>query len=171
MIPVVSFIGRSNSGKTTFLEKVVRELKLRGYRVAIVKHTHHDFEIDRPGKDTWRLAQAGGDIVVLSSPDKVALVEYPDAELTLDEISALFKTKVDIVLTEGYKNGNAPKILILSSEDDRNRLCREEPMATVLTRFSSSGVPQFDDGDVFHIIDLLIAQIERYGALVEECYR
>ena len=161
MIPVVSFIGRSNSGKTTLLEKVVRELKIRGYRVAIVKHTHHDFEIDRPGKDTWRLAQAGGDIVVLSSPDKVTFVEYPDAELTLDEISALFKAKVDIVLTEGYKNGNAPKILILSSEDDRNRLCREEPMATISARISSTGAPQFDNGDVFHIIDLIIAQIDK----------
>ena len=162
MIPVVSFIGRSNSGKTTLLEKVARELKIRGYRVAIVKHTHHDFEIDRPGKDTWRLAQAGGDIVVLSSPDKITLVEYPDAELTLDEVSALFKTKVDIVLTEGYKNGNAPKILVLSAIQGQEQLCHEEEiLATVSAHLCSSGAPQFDDDDVASITNLLIEQIGR----------
>ena len=161
MIPVVSFVGRSNSGKTTLLEKVVQALKIRGYRVAIVKHTHHDFEIDRPGKDTWRLAQAGGDIVVLSSPDKVTLVEHLDAELTLDEIRALFKAKVDIVLTEGYKNGNAPKILILTSGQNQKQLCREKPIATIAARFSSPGAPQFDDDDIIRLIDLLIAQIDK----------
>ncbi len=161
MIPVVSFVGQSNSGKTTLLEKVVQELKIRGYRVAIVKHTHHDFEIDRPGKDTWRLAQAGGDIVVLSSPNKVTLVERLDAELTLDEISALFKTKVDIVLTEGYKNGNAPKILILANGQDHKQLCHEKPLAVISARSSSLGAPQFDDDDVIRIIDLLIAQIDK----------
>ncbi len=59
MIPIVSFVGKSNSDKTTLLEKVVRELKLRGYRVAVIKHTHHELDIDQSGKDSWRLAQAG----------------------------------------------------------------------------------------------------------------
>ena len=66
MPPIISIVGKSNSGKTTFLEKVVRELKRRGYRVAVVKHSTHDIKIDQPGKDTWRLAQAGSDVVVFS---------------------------------------------------------------------------------------------------------
>ena len=160
MIPVVSFVGHSNSGKTTLLEKVVRELKIRGYRVAIVKHTHHDFEIDRPGKDTWRLTQAGGDIVVLASANKLTIVEHLDEEPALDEISALFKAKVDIVLTEGYKNGNTPKIVVVPSGQYAKQLCREEDILfTVSAHLTSPGAPQFDDDDVIRITDLLIAQI------------
>ena len=160
MIPVVSFVGHSNSGKTTLLEKVIRELKIRGCRVAIIKHTHHDFEIDRPGKDTWRLAQAGGDIVVLASANKLTIVERLDEELALDEISALFKAKVDIVLTEGYKNGNTPKILVVLSGQYENHLCRQEDILfTVSAHLSSPGATQFVDDDVIRVTDLLIAQI------------
>ena len=61
LIPIVSFVGKSNVGKTTLLEKVVAELKRRGYRVATLKHDTHGFDIDKPGKDTWRMAQAGSD--------------------------------------------------------------------------------------------------------------
>ncbi len=160
MIPTVSFIGRSNSGKTTFLEKVVRELKIRGYRIAVVKHTHHDFDMDHPGKDSWRFTRAGSDVVVLASPDKVAFVESLDAELTLTQITALFKDKVDIVITEGYKNGTAPKVLVVTCEQHKEQLCPEEkPLATVLVRFSPLGVPQFDDTDITRVVDLLILQI------------
>jgi len=65
--PIVSFVGNSGAGKTTLLEKVVRELKGRGYKVAVIKHSHHDFQIDQEGKDSWRFAQAGSDCVVISS--------------------------------------------------------------------------------------------------------
>ncbi len=163
MIPVVSFVGQSNSGKTTLLEKVVQELKIRGYRVAIVKHTHHDFEIDRPGKDTWRLAQAGGDIVVLSSPNKVALVERLDAELTLDEISALFKAKVDIVLTEGYKKCGTVKILVAGPDPDFFHLS-EEPLATVVPHWSSGGELEFADHDVSNVVSLLTRLMDENSA-------
>ncbi len=160
MIPVVSFIGRSNSGKTTLLEKVVRELKSKGYRVGVVKHTHHNFAIDHPGKDSWRLAQAGSDVVALSSPNKVAFIEHVESEVDLDQLSTFFEGKVDIVLAEGYKKGNAAKILVLATGQDREQLCLEEPLVTILARPSSPGYPQFDYDDVIHIVDLLIAQID-----------
>ncbi|OGO19675.1 MAG: molybdopterin-guanine dinucleotide biosynthesis protein B, partial [Chloroflexi bacterium RBG_16_50_9] len=70
-IPVVAFAGKSGVGKTTLLEKVVRELKIRGLRVAVIKHSHHDIEIDQPGKDSWRFARAGSDVVAISSPGKL----------------------------------------------------------------------------------------------------
>jgi formylmethanofuran dehydrogenase subunit E len=159
-VPMVSFIGDSGSGKTTLLEIVIRLLRGKGYKVATIKHTHHDFEIDRPGKDTWRLAQAGSDIVALSSTNKVALVEHLDAELTLDELSTLFKGKADIVLIEGYKNDTTPKIMVVPSGQRKKQLCREEDiLATVSSHLSSPGVPQFDDDDVMRLIDLLITQI------------
>lgn len=169
MIPIVSFIGRSNSGKTTLLEKVVRELKLKGYRVGVVKHTHHNFAIDHPGKDSWRLAQAGSDVVAVSSSNKVAFIERLDTELTLAQIRTFFEGKVDILLAEGYKKGNAAKVLVLATGQDREQLCLEEPLITISTRPSSPGHPQFDDDDVIHIVDLLIAQIDknRLGAIAE----
>ncbi len=161
VIPVVSFIGLSNSGKTTLLEKVIKELKIRGYRVAVVKHCPHGFDIDHPGKDSWRLAQAGSDVVAVSSPNKTAFVERLDTELTLAQIRTIFEAKADIVLAEGYKKDNADKILVLTTEQDREQLCLEEPLATIPARFSSLGHPQFDCDDVFHIVDLLTAQIDK----------
>ena len=80
MSPIVSVVGRSNSGKTTLVVKLLRELKQRGYRVATIKHSDHDFEIDRPGKDTWGHYEAGADIVVISTPAKMAMIERLDAK-------------------------------------------------------------------------------------------
>ncbi len=93
MIPVICFVGNSGSGKTSLLEQVVRELKRLGYRVAVVKHAPHGFDIDPVGKDSWRFTQAGSDVVVLSSPQRIALVERVGKELTLTQIEApLMKT-------------------------------------------------------------------------------
>ena len=160
-IPLVSFIGRSNSGKTTLLEKVVKELKIRGYRVGVVKHSHHNFAIDHPGKDSWRLAQAGSDIVAVSSPNKVAFIEHVESEVDLSQLSTFFEGKVDILLAEGYKKGDAAKIQVLATGQDREQLCHEKPLATITARPSSPGYPQFDYDDVIHIVDLLIAQIDK----------
>ncbi len=158
--PIISFVGNSNSGKTTLLEKVVGELKLKGYRVVVIKHSPHGFDIDQSGKDTWRLSQAGSDIVVASSPDKVAFIERVDAELTLSQIEALLRGKADMVLTEGYKNGNTAKILVLDDEKDRGQLCCQgEILATISARLSPLGMPEFDYDDVARIVNLLIEQI------------
>ncbi|MEK7353838.1 MAG: molybdopterin-guanine dinucleotide biosynthesis protein B, partial [Chloroflexota bacterium] len=111
-IPFVSIVGKSDVGKTTFLEKLIRELKGRGYRVAVIKHDCHGFDIDHPGKDTWRMAEAGSDVVVISSPNKMAMIKRTDHELSLDELEARIMGGVDIILTEGYKHGDKPKIEI-----------------------------------------------------------
>ncbi len=159
-IPVVSFVGNSGSGKTTLLEGVVRELKRLGYRVAVVKHAPHGFDIDQPGKDSRRLAQAGSDVVVISSPEQVALLECVDRELTLTQIETLIGNEVDIVLVEGYKGGNTAKVLVLSTEQTQEKLCdEEEPLATVSARRPCPGVFRFDRDDVARITNLLIKQM------------
>src|SRR5512137_535515 len=94
--PAFSVVGRGNVGKTTFLEKLIRELKRRGYRVAVIKHYERDFEIDQPGKDSWRLSQAGSDVAVISAPQKMAMVRRLQSELLLDEVIATLPA-VDIV--------------------------------------------------------------------------
>ena len=71
MIPVVSIVGKSKAGKTALIESLVAELKQRGYRVATIKHSPEGFELDQPGKDSWRHVQSGSDAVIISSPQKL----------------------------------------------------------------------------------------------------
>ena len=162
-IPVISFVGDSGTGKTTLLEEVVKRLKQLGYRVGVIKHSHHDFEIDIPGKDTWRLTKAGCDVVAISSPGKLAVLEQVDEELTLTQIETIVRDKVDIVLTEGYKGSNTTKIIvILASEQDREQFCCDEQiLATVSACWSLSGLPKFSDETITDVTKLLVEWIAR----------
>ena len=138
------------------LEKVIRELKSRNCRVAVIKHSHHDFRMDRPGKDSWRFAQAGSDAVALSSPHKIAMVQQVDEELSVSQIAALFVDKMDIVLTEGYKKGGTVKILVAGPGPDPDSFhLSEEPLATVVPHLSSGGELEFADHDVSNVVSLL----------------
>jgi len=155
VIPVISIVGKSNSGKTTLLEKLIPELKRRGYRVATVKHDTHGFEVDRPGKDTWRLAQAGAEAVVISSSDKLALIKRVAREQSLAEIAALVG-EADIVLTEGYKRGPAPKIEVSRRAISTELLCTADELLAIASdqRFPLP-VPQFDLDDAVGLANLL----------------
>lgn len=117
MAPIISIVGKSDSGKTTLIEKLVPELIRRGYKVATVKHDAHQFDIDHPGKDSWRHQQAGASVSVISSPEKAAVVAHVERELTLDEIVSAYLTDVDIVVTEGFKRESKPKIEVLADGD------------------------------------------------------
>ncbi|MBC8263329.1 MAG: molybdopterin-guanine dinucleotide biosynthesis protein B [Anaerolineales bacterium] len=155
MIPIISVVGKSGVGKTTFLEKLIAELKRRGLRVAVIKHDVHGFEMDRPGKDSWRLAQAGSDSVVIASPKKLALIKRLDREMALSEIAA-FLSDVDIILTEGYTRGDAPKIEVSRRERGEGLLCApDELVAIVSDQPFDLVVPQFDLEDAGGVVDLL----------------
>ncbi len=158
MIRVISIVGKSNSGKTTLLEKLIPELKRRGYRVATVKHDTHGFEIDQPGKDTWRLAKAGADAVVISSSDKLALIRRVLREQSLEEIATLVGD-VDIILTEGYKRGPAPKIEVSRRAVSTELLCTADELVAIASdqRFPLP-VPQFALDDAGGLADLLEAR-------------
>ena len=110
MSAIISFVGRSNSGKTTLLESLIGELKQRGHSVATVKHSVHDLELDHPGKDSWRFAEAGSDAVVLGSPKKVALIKRVDREATLEDLLRLIGDDYELILVEGFKDSNTTKI-------------------------------------------------------------
>jgi len=144
MPPVVSIVGKSKIGKTTLLEKLVRELKSRGYRIATIKHTHHALGIDEPGKDSWRHLQAGSEATVISSTDKTVLTKPITDEPSLDEIAHLLGESYDIILTEGFKRRDAPKIEvhrkgIAPPFDDAESLvaiATDEPLDTKTRQFS-----------------------------------
>jgi molybdopterin-guanine dinucleotide biosynthesis protein MobB len=100
MIPVVSIVGSSNSGKTTLIERIIPELKLKDYKVGAIKHDAHHFDIDHQGKDTWRMTNSGADTVVISSHDKMAMIKTLAMEKSIDEIIDWLFRDVDIVITD-----------------------------------------------------------------------
>jgi molybdopterin-guanine dinucleotide biosynthesis protein B len=159
-IPVVSVVGRSGGGRTTLLEKLIPELKRRGYRVATIKHhAHPGFEVDRPGKDTWRHAQAGSEQVVIAAPDRVAAIRYIDHSLTLDEIAETLIRDVDLILTEGYRRENRPKIEVLRAAHGRELMCDAEELLAVATDVTLAlDVPCFDLEDAAGLVALIEAR-------------
>ncbi len=163
MPPIVSVVGRSDAGKTTFLEKLIPALKARGLRVAVVKHDSHGFEMDRPGKDTWRLRQAGADATMISSPRQMALIRTGlEREMSLDDLADLVGDSVDLVLTEGYKSGDKRKIEVSRrAVADGELLCGPgELLAVVADGPRPVDVPQFALDDAEGVADLLVSYLK-----------
>lgn len=157
--PIVSVVGKKNSGKTTLVEKLIKELKNRGYRLASVKHDAHSFDIDHPGKDSWRHGQAGADIVAISSPEKLAMIEKTDREPTLDEVVSRM-TPVDLVITEGFKRSNKIKIEVFRKDaGHEGLLCEKEELLAV-----ASDVHWEIDVPVYNIddVDGIVKEIENF---------
>jgi len=151
MIPIVSIVGRSGSGKTTLLEKVVAELKRRGYRVGTIKHDIHGFEIDHEGKDSWRHKRAGARAVVLASPERIALIKDVDKEPSLDRIRFEFMPHdLDIVITEGYKKAKNLKIEVVRKVISSKPLCiGDENLLAIASdvKLKKGNLPCFDIND------------------------
>ena len=121
MPPIISIVGKSGSGKTTLLEKLIAELKKRGYKIGTIKHAPGKFDIDEKGKDSWRHRQAGADTVVVASIWKIAMMKNED-HATLDDLEKYFPD-MDIIITEGFKKENKPKIEVFRAERHRKPLC------------------------------------------------
>jgi molybdopterin-guanine dinucleotide biosynthesis protein B len=159
-LPVVVLAGISGTGKTTFLEKLIRELKKRNVKVGTIKHDVHGFEMDKPGKDTWRHAQAGADAVAISSPSKVAVVRKVAEEMILDHVTKLIGD-VDIILVEGYKRSDKPKIEIQRMACSRELMCAPEELIAVVSDGEwNVGVPLFDLEDAAGVAEMLV---KKYG--------
>jgi len=157
MIPIVSIVGKSDSGKTTLIEKIVPELTRRGYRVTTVKHDLHGFEIDREGKDSWRHKQAGAQGVIISSPQKVALIRDVERDMSLEELRNAFGADTDLILAEGFKKDVQPKIEVFRKEEHRELLCTKEDnlIAIASNQPFDIGVPCLDIDDVEGIVNLI----------------
>lgn len=146
---IVSIVGKSGSGKTTLLEKLIPQLRGLGLRVGTIKHDVHGFEIDHPGKDSWRHKKAGSVITIISSPQRIGMVMDVDHDHTLDEL-ALFFSGVDLIMSEGYKGENKPKIEIFRREAHAEPLCLNDSNLIALMTNSDVdlGVPRFALDDI-----------------------
>jgi len=162
---VISVVAKSGTGKTTLLEKLIAEMKRRGYRVGVIKHDAHRFEIDYAGKDSWRLTQAGADTMMISSEAKLAMVKLNNVsgEPSVYELLDEYFNDVDIVLTEGFKKNTLPKIEVHRKERSTSLLCRGEEYDETLIAVASDkkievDVPVYDINDFVGICDLIAAK-------------
>lgn len=158
MIPLLSIVGKSNSGKTTLIEKLVAELTRRGFRVATIKHNRHGFEIDHEGKDSWRHKKAGAVAAVVASPGRVALIEDAPGDYSLSELRDRYIRDADLILAEGFKVNPHPKIEVFRAELHGERLCGPGDHLAALTgdRRVPADVPWFDWNDAQGISDWIV---------------
>ena len=140
----LSFVAKSGTGKTTLLENVITELKQRGYRIGVIKHDAHKFDIDHPGKDSYRLTAAGADTMLISSPEKLALVKKHDVSPPVEELLSTYFYDVDLVLTEGFKMSSLPKIEVHRKERSATLLCRGEQHDSTLIAVASDEALELD---------------------------
>jgi molybdopterin-guanine dinucleotide biosynthesis protein MobB len=156
MLPVVSIVGQGKSGKTTLIEKLIPEFKARGYRVATVKHTHRDLELDTPGKDSWRYAQAGSDAVFLSTPKSLVLIEHVEQDASIKDIARLISADCDILIVEGFHDAHVPKIEVHRKETGKDLRCATKDLRAIVTDEQlDTDLPQFGLNDVSAIADFV----------------
>ncbi len=167
---VVGFAGYSGSGKTTLVEQLVPALKLRGLRVSVVKHAHHLFDIDHPGKDSWRHREAGAFEVVIASHRRLALMrEFEQQhEPKVHELLAELDPSVDWVLVEGFKRSDLLKVEVWRAATGKPVRYPEDPfIAAVATDDASqlpvpTGLDLLDLNDADAVAGWLVAHGERF---------
>jgi len=156
----VAVVGKSDSGKTTLVERLIPELVAFGLRVGSVKHDAHGFEIDHPGKDSWRHGQAGGEAYAVASPDRLAFVTRLDGEMPLEEIARRFFAGFDIVVAEGYKRSAPHKVEVFRRAAGHERpLCAPGEALAFVTDADLSGGPRFGLDDVAGLARFLVARL------------
>jgi molybdopterin-guanine dinucleotide biosynthesis protein B len=154
MAPVISIVGKSKSGKTTLIEKLIPELKSRGYRVATIKHTRDNVTLDEPGKDSWRHIQAGSEATIIRTSAQVTMIK-PMAEASIDDIVPLFAEDYDIILAEGFKQDNAPKIEVHRKEAGSPLKGVKKLAAIVSDEPLDTRTRQFSLDNITGLVDLL----------------
>ncbi|CAN5291054.1 molybdopterin-guanine dinucleotide biosynthesis protein B [soil metagenome] len=173
---VAGFAGYSGSGKTTLVEKLIPALRLRGLRVSVVKHAHHKFDIDHPGKDTFRHREAGAFEVVVASRNRLALMrefEQP-AELSVHHLIAELYEGVDWVLVEGFKDSDLPKVEVWRATSCKPTRYRQDDFIVAIATDSPGELPEatlrpvLDLNDPDAVADFLVNNQERFHYSFED---
>lgn len=159
--PIVSFVGKKKSGKTTVVLGVIEELVRRGVKLAVIKHDAHGFDIDIPGTDSYRIRQAGAAVTGISSPDKYVWVNGITVEPSLEELVGRITEPVDLIITEGFKRQPAPKLEVSRRERSTELICSPEELIGIVTdqSFPDHPVPQLPMDAFPAIADLIVERI------------
>ncbi len=156
-VPIISFVGRSNSGKTTLIERVIPELVRAGYRVATVKHAGHGFDLDTEGKDSWRHKRAGASSVVVVSRGSLAMFADVPEELKVEEVRDRFlDSSYDLIIAEGWKSEGYPKIVIVREQVGEVPISPDGLLAVVSDKPIDLPVPVLDLNDVTGVAALIM---------------
>jgi molybdopterin-guanine dinucleotide biosynthesis protein B len=166
---VIGFSGYSGSGKTTLVEQLIQRLRAAGQRVSVVKHAHHDFDIDHPGKDSWRHRRAGAFEVVVASSRRLAKVREYDVEgaPTVHQLIAEL-VDCDWVLVEGFKSADILKIEVWRAAAGKPAQYPDDPFVVAICTDSAAllpaptGLPLFDLNDPDAIAQFLLVHTQRY---------
>jgi molybdopterin-guanine dinucleotide biosynthesis adapter protein len=157
---VFAIAGYSGAGKTTLIEKLLPELIGRGLRVSVIKHAHHGFDIDRPGKDSYRQRQAGASEVMITSSARWALLHELRNEPEPSLASYLTRfSACDLVLVEGFKREPVPKLEVLREDNGKAPLYPANPQVLALATdlAVATGLPCFGLDDIAPMADFILA--------------
>ena len=163
--PILGFVAYSGTGKTTLLTKVIPLLKDKGIRIGMIKHAHHDFDIDKPGKDSYELRKAGAEQMLVASSQRWALmVETPGQDdAQLDELlKQLDSTKLDLILIEGFKHVDFPKIECHRPSQGHELMCQEDKSVIALAMDEEparkTNIPQLDLNNPEAIVNFIVKE-------------
>lgn len=167
---VVAFAGYSGSGKTTLVEQLIGCMRMRGLRVSVVKHAHHNFDVDKPGKDSWRHREAGAFEVLVASNQRLVLqrqFEQP-AQLSVHHLLAEVYDGVDWVLVEGFKKSDLLKVEVWRKASEQPVRYPEDDFVVAIATDSPQDLPEatqrpvLDLNDSYAITDWLVAHEDRF---------
>jgi molybdopterin-guanine dinucleotide biosynthesis protein B len=163
--PVFCIVGRSNTGKTTLIERLIPYFKSRGMSVGTIKHHNRPFEMDRKGKDTYRHKKAGAKAAMIVSERKLGLVRDLDREMSIDELVARYMDDVDLVIVEGYKQEPLPKIEVYNYRETVPPIAAEDELLVAIVSDAPipAPVPVFLRDDVHAIAAFIMQRFDLGG--------
>ena len=153
--PILCFVGPSNSGKTTLIERLIQTLTHTGYRIAAIKHAGHGFDLDTEGKDSWRHKRAGAKTVIVKSKTGLALFSNTDDSMPLTELRDLYVRNVDLILAEGWKSEHYPKIVVVRDHFGEVEVTDEGLLAIVSRDSVDAAVPIFHPDDIENLASVV----------------
>lgn len=169
-VPLLGIAAFSGTGKTTLLTQLIPKLSASGLRVAVIKHAHHLFDIDKPGKDSYRIREAGAKQIIVASNRLLALMQTSDDDKTepvlAECLSRLDKQKLDLILVEGFKHEAIPKLELHRASIGEPLLYPDDPnviaLATDDVSIATSSIPVMDLNDLDTILQFILTFIRQH---------
>ena len=160
MSKIIGITGWKNVGKTYYASLIIKLLVKRGYQVGSIKHAHHDFDIDKPGTDSFKHREAGSNQVIISSSKRWAKIteNKNENEKSLDELIQELQN-VDVIVVEGFKKDNHPKIEILSKDLKNRNKETKNVIAIVSDDFKDTITPVYKENDIENLVEFIIKKI------------